>query len=116
MALQGGEGMDVQEKLRRLLKERGWSEYRLAKECGLSESTIANIFRRNSIPSIATLETICRAFGITLSQFFAEGEMVELSPEMQEWFDCWVCLTPAQKQAVLNLLKTMHPDSEKPQL
>ena len=107
--------MDVQEKLRRLLKERGWSEYRLAKECGLSESTIANIFRRNSIPSIATLETICRAFGITLSQFFAEGEMVELSPEARELFDCWVCLTPAQKQAVLHLLKTMHHDTEQPQ-
>lgn len=42
--------------------------------------------------------------------------MVELSPEVRELFDCWVCLTPAQKQAVLNLLKTMHHDNEKPQL
>ena len=33
---------------KRLLNERGWTEYRLAKECGLSESTLANIFRRNS--------------------------------------------------------------------
>ena len=107
MAIQGGEGMDVQEKLRRLLKERGWSEYRLSKECGLSESTIANIFRRNSVPSIATLETICRAFGITLSQFFAEGEMMELSPEMREWFDCWVYLTPDQKQTVVAMLQAM---------
>ena len=108
--------MDVQEKLRRLLKERGWSEYRLSKECGLGQSTIGNIFRRNTVPSVATLETICRAFGITLSQFFAEGEMVELSPEVRELFDCWVCLAPAQKPAVLNLLKTMHHDNEKPQL
>ena len=72
--------MDVLERLRGLLDERGWTEYRLAKECGLSESTIANIFRRNSVPSITTLESICNGFGITLSQFFADGDMVELTP------------------------------------
>ncbi len=32
-------------RLRQLLNERGWTEYRLAKESGLSESTIANIYR-----------------------------------------------------------------------
>ena len=48
--------MDTHERLRQLLNERGWTEYRLAKNCGLSESTIANIYRRNTVPSIATLE------------------------------------------------------------
>ena len=38
--------MDTHERLRQLLNERGWTEYRLAKNCGLSESTIANIYRR----------------------------------------------------------------------
>ena len=79
--------MDVLERLRGLLDERGWTEYRLAKECGLSESTIANIFRRNSVPSITTLESICNGFGITLSQFFADGDMVELTPQAKELFD-----------------------------
>lgn len=68
--------MDVLTRLRGLLDDRGWTEYRLAKECGLSESTIANIYKRNSVPSIPTLETICRGFGITLSQFFAEYDMI----------------------------------------
>lgn len=100
--------MDTHERLRQLLKERGWSEYRLAKSCGLSESTIANIFRRNTLPSIATLETICGGFGITLSQFFAEGEMVELTPELKELFDGWVYLTPEQKDAVARVIKAMN--------
>ena len=43
--------MDTHERLRQLLNERGWTEYRLAKNCGLSESTIANIYRRNTVPS-----------------------------------------------------------------
>lgn len=100
--------MDTHERLQQLLKERGWSEYRLAKSCGLSESTIANIFRRNTLPSIATLETICGGFGITLSQFFAESEMVELTPELKELFDGWAYLTPEQKDAVARVIKAMN--------
>ena len=99
--------MDTLQRLHQLLDERGWSEYRLAKNCGLSNSTIANIYHRNTIPSISTLEAICTSFGISLSQFFAEGEMVELTPELKELFDNWVNLTPQQKDAVLQTMRAM---------
>ena len=102
--------MDTNERLQQLLKERGWSEYRLSKVSGLSESTIANIFKRNTIPSIVTLESICKAFGITLSQFFADGEMVELTPELKELFEGWVNLTVEQKQAVNQVIQAMCHD------
>lgn len=103
--------MEPQVRLQQLLQERGWTEYKLSKECGLAQSTIGNIFRRNTVPSIATLETICSGFGITLSQFFAEGDMVELTPDLKELFDCWVCLTPEQKAAALQMLKAMRHDN-----
>ena len=102
--------MDTHERLRQLLNERGWTEYRLAKNCGLSESTIANIYRRNTVPSLATLETICKGFGITMAQFFAEGEMVEISPELKELFENCVNLTPEQKKAANQMLKAMNND------
>lgn len=102
--------MDTHERLKQLLAERGWSVYRLAVNCGLSESTLANIFKRNTVPSVATLEAICNGFGITLSQFFAENEMVELTPELKELFDNWVNLTIEQKSAVQQLLKSMQKD------
>ncbi len=100
--------MDTHERLRQLLAERGWSVYRLAVKCGLSESTLANIFKRNTVPSVSTLESICNGFGITLSQFFAENEMVELTPELKELFDNWVNLTIEQKSAVQQLLKSIQ--------
>lgn len=86
------------------MNERGWTEYRLSKKCGLSESTLANIFRRNTMPSITTLEAICNGFGITLSQFFAEDEMVELTPELKNLFDKWISLTQEQKNAVYHMI------------
>ena len=100
--------MDVHAKLRKLLNERGWTEYRLSKECGLSESTIANIFKRNTLPSIPTLEAICNGVGITVSQFFAEGDMVEITPELKELFGAWGSLTTEQKKTVMQVIVTLN--------
>ena len=99
--------MDTLARLKQLLNDRGWTEYRLSKECGLAQSTIGNIYRRNVNPSLDTLETLCKGFGITLSQFFAEGEVVELTPELKEVFENWISLTPKQKAAALQMLKAM---------
>jgi len=93
--------MDALKKLRQLIQARGWTEYRLAQECGLNVSTIANIYRRNTMPTITTLETICAGFGITLAQFFAEGDMIELTPDVKRLIDAWTPLTPEQKRVVL---------------
>lgn len=70
--------MDATEKIKFLLDEKGWSAYRLSKECGLSVNTILTMLKRNSVPSITTLEAICKAFGITISEFFADGELIEV--------------------------------------
>lgn len=97
--------INIHERLIQLMEQHGWTEYKLAKKCGLSESTIANIFRRGTTPSIVTLETICNGFGISLAQFFAEEEMVELTPELKELFKHWVNLTAEQKEAVYAVVK-----------
>lgn len=102
--------MDTLGRLRKLLDERGWTEYRLARASGLSDSTIKNIFKRNTQPTIDTLESICCGLGITLSQFFADGDMVELTPDLKTLFDGWVNLTPEQKQAVLTMVTAFHHD------
>ncbi len=102
--------MSTSEKIKKLLAERGWTPYRLSKEAGLPDATIGNIFRRNTMPTIPTLEAICRAFGITMSQFFADGDMVEMTPELKELFEDWVNLTAEQKQAVHSMLKAMKQE------
>lgn len=100
--------MNTHERLQQLMDERGWSMYKLSKASGLSESTIRNLFKRNTSPSIETLDLICKGFGITLSQFFAEGEMVEMTPELKEIFDEWRFLTPDQKSAIKQMLHAMR--------
>lgn len=100
--------MNVLGRIKQLRDERGWSNYRLAKESNLSENVISNIFRRNNVPTIPTLEAICRGLGITLSQFFSEGnDIIELNEEQKELFKIWCNLTQKQKNALLYLMKQM---------
>lgn len=102
--------MDVNARIKRLMDERGWTPYRLARESHLSDATIGNMFRRNTVPSVSTLEAICSGFGITLSQFFAENEMVELTPDLKELFEGWANLTLKQKQAIKVMMDAMQHD------
>lgn len=98
--------MNVLHRLIELQKQRGWSDYKIAKEAGLSPNTVSNIYRRNNTPSLTTLEALCEAFGITLAQFFAENEMIELSPELKTLFEKWTALTDAQKAAIMQVIST----------
>jgi len=66
----------VLHRVTELRNERRWSLYRLAKEAGVSYSTLNNSFRRNNVPSVPTLMRICDGFGITLSEFFDESGSV----------------------------------------
>ena len=100
--------MAVIKRIEVLMKERNWSKYTLAVKSGLFSSTIANIYRRNTVPSIATLEAICSAFGITLAQFFnEETSVVQLNKEQQKLFNVWISLTDHQKQIIYSLIKEL---------
>ena len=99
--------LDTLERIRNLLNERGCTEYKLAKESGLSQSTISTLFSRNNLPSIPTLEAICGGLGITMSQFFAEGELVELSEEQYQFFSDWAMLSPEDKLLIAQLVKKL---------
>ena len=96
--------MDAQKRIRELMEERNWTDYRLAKEAKRSHSTVTNMFNRNNAPTLPTLEAVCRAFGITLAQFFAEGEESRLTEEQQKLFSKWSTLTDRQKQILLELM------------
>lgn len=93
--------MSVLDKIKKLQKERGWSTYKLAYEAGLTQSTLSNMFSRNTCPTIDTLEMICNAFGITLSEFFDNGEgKAYLSKKEQVLIYKYRTLSEKEKEAI----------------
>ena len=99
--------MDITKKLDALLRERGWTRYRLSKESGVPEATLTNIFYRGTTPTIPTLEQICTTLGITLAQFFADGDIAEMTPELEEFYSIWLTLSADKRKNVLETMKLM---------
>ena len=99
---------DVLQEITRLRLERGWTEYDLAKNSGLTQSTISTWYRKKQTPTIQSLEKVCVGLGISLSQFFAEGtDAIVLTGEQKELLDNWSALNREQRKIVLKLLKNM---------
>lgn len=99
--------MDTKQRLAELMQERGWSSYELAKRSDLQLSTIRNMYYRNYEPTIPTLQALCKALGISLSQFFAEGELVDLTEEQQTVLGLWNRLSDEQQRIVRDLMENM---------
>lgn len=56
--------------IRELRMAKNITAKEVAEKCGVSQSTITNIENGKSFPSVATMELICDAIGIRLSDFF----------------------------------------------
>ena len=89
--------------------ERGWSEYQLAERSGLPQSTISSWYRKDIVPTVPSLEKICDAFGITLSQLFVtDGNPVTLTARQKELLECWDRLDEEQQKIVFQLIDNMN--------
>jgi transcriptional regulator with XRE-family HTH domain len=105
----GGIEMNTLNRIRQLQQQRKWTDYKLSKESGVAQSTLRNMFIRSTAPTIPTLEAICKGFGITLSQFFAESnEAVELNNEQRQMFEKWNTLSTEQKKLLFELIENMN--------
>ena len=99
---------DILSAISEYREERGWTEYQLAENSGLPQSTISSWYRKNMVPTIPSLEKICDAFGITLSQLFAgDGEAVALTETQQELLRRWARLSREQQDIIFALIDNM---------
>ncbi len=101
--------MEILDKITQYRLERNWSEYQLAERSGLTQSTISSWYRKNMLPSIPSLEKICDAFGITLSQFFLEDHenATHLTDQQRKLLPCAARLNPEQYDSLLHFLELL---------
>ena len=100
---------DILSEITRLRLERGWTEYDLAKNSGITQSTISSWYRKKQTPTIQSLNRICIGLGITLSQFFDDGSgAVSLTEDQHSMLKCWSSLTPKQRKALLDFLESIR--------
>lgn len=100
--------MDVKERLQQLMDERQWTIYKVAKEADIPWSTVRNMFKRNTEPSIGTLEAICKGMGMTLPQFFDIDNQMGLTDEQRQLIEGWSRLNDNNKRLVSNLVQALN--------
>lgn len=103
--------MDVVKKIEKLCKQQEWTEYRLAKESGIAQSTLSNLIHRGNSPSIATLEKICKAFDITIAEFF-EDDGLKTDKNIKKLLKVYSQMNVRQRQKLLVFAATLLARSE----
>lgn len=72
---------NISERIRELVKEKGWKQSTLSSAAGIKPSTISEWFSGKHEPSVEMIEKVCGALGITMEMFFRNGE-TELDQEI----------------------------------
>lgn len=94
------------DRIEELCAAHKMSRYALSQKSGISQASISTLLNRKSVPTVHTLEKICSAFGITLSQFFAvDGKILDLTKEQKEVLEIWGMLSEHDKERVMAYMK-----------
>lgn len=102
---------DVIERIKELCSERNISYYRLSKLSGIPTSTLSNYMQRGNTPSIYTIQKICNALEITLSQFFSTGNKYqELTVAQKEILDIYSSLNPKERELLYMYMKVLKSE------
>lgn len=76
--------MELAEKLKKICEAKGSTPYKLAKEAGISSSTISEFLKGNSKPRIDTLLIICNQLGISMTDFWKNGRLWNSMPRRKK--------------------------------
>ena len=97
---------DILKRIQQLCTVRNWTLYRLAKESGITYSTLCTMLHKETAPSIPTLIKLCQGFGISLSEFFdTTNDWAVLSPEQKAHLQLWDQLNADNQNAVLKYMR-----------
>jgi len=98
--------MNIVKRIAELLKQRNWTVYKLAQETDLTDKSIYKWINGKAQPTVKALYSVCQAFGITMAEFFAEGNLIEVSDEIKNLYKDWTALTKEEQNAIRALIKS----------
>ncbi|MBP2655698.1 MAG: putative transcriptional regulator, family [Firmicutes bacterium] len=96
--------MNIAKKIIELREAKGWSQYKLYKSAGISQSNISRIEAGLIIPKGDTLQKIAKALGVSMAEFDENTPVKELFPQVIEQAD-HMTLDEKEQIALDRLLK-----------
>lgn len=94
------------ERIKELCEERNWSYYQLAKASGITYSTLNTMINKQNMPSLPTLQKLCRGFGISITDFFEpDRSLTGLTEDQAQCLTLFTSLPDKDRQLALAYLK-----------
>ena len=97
---------DLQKRIKKWMNLYGWNRYQLKKNAELPDSTTRGLFAEDRDPRLSTISALCRAFGITLSVFFSDEDVLpEKGSEVWHIIRMWGRLDLEGRELFKNMLQ-----------
>ena len=98
----------ILDKILKLRSEKGWSEYRLSVESQVPQTTISSWYnKKNSLPSLQSLDKICNALNVTMADLFSNDESkIELTSDQLALVNASKKLSKAQLIKLIDFLES----------
>ena len=94
------------EKIEAICCKKGITKYKLAKQAQIPYTTLTNMFKKDTMSTLPTLQKICEGLDITMSQFFLEDESrVDLTEKQKELLLLWDDLPGDLQSRVIGYLE-----------
>ncbi|WP_339295888.1 helix-turn-helix transcriptional regulator [Paenibacillus sp. FSL W7-1279] len=61
-------GLAIEENIQKMIAEKGWTIYRLAKESNVAVSALYNMGKKKQGPNAETLVKLANALGVTVDE------------------------------------------------
>ncbi|TMV49401.1 helix-turn-helix transcriptional regulator [Paenibacillus mesophilus] len=103
--------MDFAKRLTHFREASGLSKNQLSIKSGVSQPYIGDIESGKKKPTIDTIERLCEALGVTLSQFFSSIDD-SLPPDIQQLIETTKKLPPEERKALNEYLNIRLSQTE----
>ncbi|MEW6663031.1 MAG: helix-turn-helix domain-containing protein [Bacillota bacterium] len=99
--------MDIGARIKQLREELGLSQNELARRAGIAQSSLSYLESGAKSPSVDTLLLICKALGVSLTEFLGETGGNSAPEHIKPLLDRVRHLTPEQVQKLAEFIKSL---------
>lgn len=95
---------DVLGRINHLIKRHGISKDKLGKITGITRPAVRSWFNRGHIPHVSNIELVCKAFNMSLNDFFSDKDKETITSEEKMLLMKLSMLKPNDKQRIEHLM------------
>lgn len=99
----------VPDRINYYCKKYNITRYELSKRTGISQTALSNIAKYKQVPTLDTIEKICKGLNISATQFFITSDDIPgLSEDEKRILGFWGELSEDEKRFLEVILNNLH--------